>query len=101
MSKVPLLPADEDCEISGLPMAFCSHCLGDKLGDEEEFGDTEHDYELVGRKFDAQYSGHCTIDYEHVVRRGTTVSGVQRADNPMLPVSGVACSACVKSLPHA
>lgn len=57
-------------------------------------------YEVIGRTFEAQYSGHCTVEYRHRIRRGDTVARVQKADNPMLPVPGVACSLCVKLLPR-
>jgi hypothetical protein len=58
-------------------------------------------YEVVGRTWEASFSGHCTIEYAHAVRRGDKVSRVRRADNPMLPVPGVACSLCLKMLPRA
>lgn len=94
----------EECDFSGLPKEFCAHCKGDKLGDEKApvYGnDDESEFEIIGRVFEAQYSGVCTINYDHRVKRGDRVAKVQRADNPMLPVSGVACAACVKVLPHA
>lgn len=73
--------------------------VNDQTGEVED--DTDDDFELIGRWFEAQFSGHCTLDYEHRIRRGDKVSRVQHASNPMLPVTGVACSACVKVLPHA
>jgi len=97
----------EECEQSGLPRVFCAHCKGDKLGDEHLPGvgfadeDANAEYERIGRTFAAQYSGVCTIDYDHRVKRGDIVSKVQRADNPLLPISGVACASCTKVLPHA
>ncbi len=93
-----------ECDFSGLPKMFCSHCTGDKLGDESPavYGnDDPAEFEIVGRVFEAQFSGHCTLDYDHKVRRGDRVARVQRADNPMMPISGVACKDCVKILPHA
>ena len=56
------------------------------------------DYEIVGKPFEAQYPGHCAINRDHTVRRKDRVARVQRADNPMLPVPGVACKACVNTL---
>lgn len=61
----------------------------------------EDEYEIIGRVFEAAFPGHCTIDYEHRVKRGDSVARVQRADNPMLPVTGVACRACTLVLPRA
>jgi len=60
----------------------------------------EEDYEVIGRVFEAQYSQSCTIDDEHRIRRGDRVAKVQRADNPMLPVPGVACKVCIKGMPR-
>jgi len=105
-----------ECEYSGLAKAFCSHCQGHTLGDEVTgtglnveslFDDSEIqpdnddiEFEIV-RVFDALYHGVCTIERGHKIRRGERVAIVQRADNPMLTVKGVACKACVSILPHA
>lgn len=62
--------------------------------------DDEPKFEVIGRAFDSQFTGRCTIEYDHRIRRGDLVARVQRADNPMLPVPGVACAACVKVLPR-
>ena len=85
-----------DCAFSGLPEATCSHCLGQ---DEKDPG--SDDYEIIGRPFEAQYSGVCTLDYDHRIKRGEKISRVQHAGNPFLPVSGVACAACTVDLPRA
>lgn len=98
MSKTDLIDESE-CEFSGLPKFACSHCTGDELGDEPDTHEIE--YEVKGRPFDARFPGRCTIDYDHQIRKGDLVAYVQRADNPMMPVQGVACQACVKSLPRA
>lgn len=105
----------EECDWSGLAKAFCSHCTGAKLGDEkpdrltterlldgneEEPDNDDIDFEIL-RTFEAKYHGVCTIDSAHKVKRGDRVAVVQRADNPMLPVKGVACRSCVSILPHA
>lgn len=55
-------------------------------------------YEIVGRAFDSQYRGTCTLDRDHVIKRGDRVARVQRKDNPMLTVGGVACKLCVAEL---
>jgi hypothetical protein len=59
------------------------------------------EYELIGPVFRSSYPGWCTLDSNHRIRRDDRVSRVQRADNPMLPVTGVACSQCVRDLGHA
>lgn len=55
-------------------------------------------YEIVGRTFESQFSGRCTLDPEHKIKRGQRVARVQRKDNPMLPVGGVACRLCIDEL---
>jgi len=105
----------EECSWSGLAKAFCSHCTGAKLGDEkpdrltterlfdenpESPDDDDVEFEIL-RTFPAQYHGFCTIERAHKIKRGDIVAVVQRADNPMLPVKGVACRSCVSILPHA
>ena len=102
----------EECDYSGLAKIYCAHCLGHKLGDEKpelpkygnldpESEDPEDVFEIVGKSFEAQYKGRCTINYDHVIKLGTKVARVQRQDNPMIPVSGVACAACIRLLPRA
>jgi len=92
------------CDYSDLPMESCAHCQG--IEEEKEihpvFGNDDlEEFEIVGHTFEAQFSGTCTIDRSHEIRRKDRVAKVQRADNPMLPVSGVACKNCVRLLPHA
>lgn len=58
-------------------------------------------YEAIGRRFESQFRGTCTLDYEHKIKRGDRVTRIQRADNPMLPISGVACANCTKLINHA
>lgn len=90
----------EECDFSGLPHALCSHCTGDTEEKAPDYGNAdEEEFEVMGRIFEAQFSGHCTIDYDHKIRRGDRVARVQRVANPMLPVAGVACAMCVKVLP--
>jgi len=59
------------------------------------------EYEAVGRPFDAQFPGYCAVNYDHKVKRGERVTKVQRADNPLIPVGGVACGKCTKIIPKA
>lgn len=60
----------------------------------------DHEYETIAR-FDAAYPGRCILNEDHKIRRGDKVSRVQMADNPMIPVSGVVCSVCTRTLPRA
>lgn len=59
------------------------------------------DFERVGMTFEAQFRGSCAIDHDHNVKRGDKVCRVQRADNPTIVVTGVACKNCTKVLPRA
>jgi hypothetical protein len=90
------LSYDKDCEFSGLPEATCSHCL--KQDDSDILPESE--YEIVAT-FDAQFHGWCNIDSEHRIKKGSKVARVQHADNPLLPVPGVACATCILDLPRA
>lgn len=91
-----------DCDFSGLPRVFCSHCKEQVAAVEAAKAAQEEppEFEVIA-VFDAQFNGVCTIDREHKVKRGTRVGRVQRADNPMIPVQGVACASCVKLLNRA
>lgn len=60
----------------------------------------ETNYEVL-RLFATSYRGRCTLDFDHLFKPGDLVARLQRADNPMLPVPGVACSRCWKLLPRA
>lgn len=102
----------EECDFSGLAKIYCAHCLGHKLGDEKpeprkygnldvESEDPEDIYEVIGKAFEAKYKGHCTINYDHKIKMGSRVARIQRQDNPMIPVAGVACSDCIRMLPKA
>ena len=59
-----------------------------------------HDYEVLA-VFPSQFSGVCTLNMTHKIRRGDFVSKIQRADNPFIPISGVACSMCTRDFPKA
>lgn len=65
-----------------------------------EDDEPDFEYEIIGRTFEAQFPSHCAIDYDHKIKRGDRVGRVQRADNPMIPVPGVACKNCVKMYPR-
>lgn len=85
----------DECGMSGLPKAWCAHCR------KSEQIDLEEEFEVLSRSFEAQFPGRCTLDYDHVIKRGDLIARVRHADNPMQPVQGVACSKCVKMLPRA
>lgn len=55
-------------------------------------------YEIIGRPFKSQFRGTCTLDRDHEIKRGELVARVQRADNPMLVVGGVACKMCISEM---
>ena len=80
---------EERCWLTDLPEHLCSHCKRDQ------------DYEVIGRVWKSQFSGDCTVDSRHHIRRGENVARVQYANNPMIPVPGVACSVCLRELPRA
>lgn len=56
----------------------------------------EVEYEVVGHPFPTQFAQFCRVNYTHKIKRGDMVAKIQRADNPMLPVTGVACKVCVR-----
>lgn len=60
----------------------------------------DHEFEVLAR-FEAVYPGSCVLNRDHSIKRGDKVSRVRYADNPMIPVPGVACKACTKTLPFA
>jgi hypothetical protein len=64
--------------------------------------DADGDYLYsVTAVFPSQYKGFCKIDYAHRIKLGDMVGKLEKTDNPMLPVSGVACEKCVRDLPRA
>ena len=106
-----LKPEDfEECSYSGMLRYECSHCTGDKLGDEKpaapQYGNLdpsldESDFEVIGRTFEARYPGRCAVNYDHKIKLGTKVARIQRVGNPFQPVPGVACQSCIRELPKA
>lgn len=67
---------------------------------EEEFEDSNEQYEMIA-VFEAQFPGHCTLNWDHKIKVRDRVARVQHADNPMLPVPGVACTKCMRDLEFA
>lgn len=59
------------------------------------------EFEIVRGPFKTAYRGTCTIDRMHEMKPGELVAVVQRADNPMLPVPGVACYRCIRLMSRA
>lgn len=70
------------------------------MNDDEDFPEFDQ-YERIGRLFESGFRSHCLIDYDHPIRKGDKVSKVQRAANPMIPISGVICSSCIHVIPKA
>lgn len=60
----------------------------------------DHDYEIVA-VFPSQFGGYCNLEIAHRIRKGDRVSKIRRADNPMVPLPGVACSFCTLDIPRA
>lgn len=73
--------------------------LFDSLFSDDDDGEFAEDF-IVTSTFKAQFKGTCTIDETHSYRAGDIVGKVERTDNPFLPVSGVCCNKCVRSLTH-
>lgn len=94
------LSMDVDCDFSGLPEATCSHCRGDDLGDMDS-KILHGDFERSSPIFLSQFGGTCVLDRGHRIKKGDKVCKVQHADNPLVPVSGVACTTCTLDLPRA
>lgn len=61
---------------------------------------SESENYVITKVFRSGYSGYCTLDPEHRIKRNDLVGKLGRADNPMLPVTGVACKYCVKHIPR-
>lgn len=85
------------CTVTGQDMTECVHCLDDNYLPEIEEGP---EYETIGRAFRSQFRGVCTLDQRHTVLKNHLVSKVQRADNPNILVTGVACKNCTLMLPR-
>lgn len=66
----------------------------------DDVRERDGEFEVV-ETFNALYTGSCTLDNRHDIRRGTRVGKVRQIDNPLIPIPGVACASCVKFLPRA
>lgn len=86
----------EICDFSLLHRYECAHCM--TLDDSDITPD--HDYEVVAY-FPSQFSGWCTIEDSHRIRKGDRVSKIRLADNPMVSIPGVACAMCTRDIPKA
>jgi len=60
---------------------------------------TLSDYERSGTPFRSGFSGRCTIDDDHLIRRDDLVVRVRLQENPFVHVPGVACKGCTIMLP--
>lgn len=69
-------------------------------GDLDEEFEAVEPYEIVA-VFDAQFPGHCNMNWEHKIKPGVRVARLQHANNPALPVPGVACTKCMRDLEFA
>lgn len=60
----------------------------------------DHEYE-VSSTFLSQFSGICNLYEGHRIRKGDRIGKLQRADNPMIQLPGVACKWCITDYPRA
>jgi hypothetical protein len=65
--------------------------------DQDDLGDPY----VVTAVFPSQYKGYCKINLSHRIKLGQMVGKLAHADNPFLPVSGVACEKCLRDLARA
>lgn len=87
---------NETCDWSLMHRYECAHCMNIDDSDIEP----DHEYEITAI-FPSQFGGYCTIEPSHRIRKGDRVSKIQRADNPMIVIPGVACSVCTLDFPRA
>lgn len=74
--------------------------MGTGVSHPDDIQEREGDFEVTGT-FPAIYSGECTLDNRHRVKRGDRVGKVRDVANPLIPVPGVACESCIRGLPRA
>jgi hypothetical protein len=86
------------CTVTNEPMVSCYHCLNSSYIEAEPTGP---EYEKVGMAFRTSFKGTCTVDRRHTIKKNDLVCKVQRADNPGIPITGVACKNCTHMLPRA
>lgn len=59
------------------------------------------EFEILRGPFVTAYRQTCNVDQDHAIKPGEKVAVLQRVDNPMLPVSGVACHRCIRLMARA
>jgi len=73
--------------------------LFDSLFSEDDDGVFGEEFVIVAT-FPAQFKGICAVDDQHAYKRGDFVGKLERSDNPFIPVQGVACNRCVRTITH-
>lgn len=73
--------------------------LFDDLFDEDDDGQFGEEFVIVAT-FPAKFSGICAADPLHAYKRGDYVGKLERSDNPFIPVQGVCCNRCVRTITH-
>lgn len=75
----------------------------DLFGDADYYDDDEdfpREIHASGTPFRSKFTGWCNMpDCDSRVRMNDLVTKVHYSDNPLIPVSGVACKSCTKWLP--
>lgn len=71
----------------------------DSLFDEDDDG-TFGDKYVVVATFKSSFRGDCNVDETHTYKTGDRVGKLERSDNPFIPVTGVCCNRCVRTLTH-
>jgi hypothetical protein len=74
--------------------------LTDSVFGEGDDGEFFEKYVVVAVFKNNYGGGICTADADHTFKHGDYVGKLERTDNPFLPVSGVCCNRCVKSITH-
>lgn len=73
--------------------------LFDSLFSDDDDGQFGEEYVVIA-VFPSQYSGVCNVDDGHRYKKGDYVGKLERSDNPFLPVRGVCCNRCVRTITH-
>lgn len=71
----------------------------DSLFDEDDDGSFGEQFVILAT-FKSQFSGICAADETHAYKRNDYVGKLERSDNPFLPVTGVCCNRCVRTITH-
>lgn len=69
-------------------------------GDLDDEFEAEDEFEITAI-FEAQFPGNCAINWDHRIKVRDKVARIQHADNPALPVRGLACTKCMRDLEFA